>query len=107
MRRRHIAVVFAIVSALALSSARAQTKAKKTDAEIRKAIIADSIASYRGSCPCPYNRDRAGRNCGARSALQPPKRRLAAVLREGRHPEDGRRLSQGGRPVTSVSLCQW
>jgi hypothetical protein len=33
-----------------------------------RAIIADSIASYPGNCPCPYNTDRAGRSCGRRSA---------------------------------------
>jgi len=40
----------------------------KTDAEIAQEIIALSIASYSGSCPCPYNTDRGGRRCGGRSA---------------------------------------
>ena len=35
-------------------------------------IIAASIASYSGSCPCPYNFDRAGRRCGGRSAYSRP-----------------------------------
>lgn len=39
-----------------------------SEAEIKKAIIAESIASYPGNCPCPYNTDRAGRSCGKRSA---------------------------------------
>lgn len=39
-----------------------------SDAEIRDQLIQQSIASYRGNCPCPYNVDRAGRHCGARSA---------------------------------------
>lgn len=43
-----------------------------TDDEIRRAIIAESIASYSGSCPCPYNVDRAGRRCGKRSAYSKP-----------------------------------
>ena len=30
--------------------------------------IRQSIASYAGSCPCPYSVDRAGRRCGGRSA---------------------------------------
>ena len=47
-------------------------KAEKADAEIKQAIIKESIASYRGSCPCPYNVDRAGRRCGARSAYSRP-----------------------------------
>lgn len=41
-------------------------------AAIIKAIIADSRAGYYGSCPCPYNRDRAGRKCGRRSAWSKP-----------------------------------
>jgi hypothetical protein len=58
---------------VALASAAGQTKkVEKTDAEIRQAIINQSIASYRGSCPCPYNTDRAGRKCGARSAYSRP-----------------------------------
>ena len=49
-----------------------QSKSGKTDAEIRQEIIKESIASYRGNCPCPYNVDRAGRRCGARSAYSRP-----------------------------------
>lgn len=39
-----------------------------SEAEIKKAIVAESIANYSGNCPCPYNTDRAGRKCGKRSA---------------------------------------
>lgn len=38
-----------------------------TQAEIRR-----SIANYKGSCPCPYSVDRAGRKCGRRSAYSRP-----------------------------------
>lgn len=37
-----------------------------------KEIISQSIRSYPGSCPCPYNRDRGGRRCGGRSAWSRP-----------------------------------
>jgi hypothetical protein len=61
------------VFVLGLGIATAQTKqAVKTDAEIKQQIIKQSIASYRGSCPCPYNVDRAGRMCGRRSAYSRP-----------------------------------
>lgn len=43
-----------------------------TDKEIRALLIAESIAGYSGSCPCPYNADRAGRSCGRRSAYSRP-----------------------------------
>ncbi len=48
------------------------TQPPKTDAEIRQVIIKESIANYKGNCPCPYNVDRAGRTCGARSAYSRP-----------------------------------
>jgi hypothetical protein len=43
-----------------------------TDDEIRKYLIRESIASYPGTCACPYNVDRAGRRCGRRSAYSRP-----------------------------------
>jgi uncharacterized protein YraI len=43
-----------------------------SDSQIRKKIIRDSISSYPGSCPCPYNVDRGGRRCGGRSAYSRP-----------------------------------
>jgi SH3-like domain-containing protein len=36
-------------------------------ATIVQALIRESLASYPGNCPCPYNTDRAGRSCGRRS----------------------------------------
>jgi hypothetical protein len=43
-----------------------------TDEQIRSRIIAESISSYPGNCPCPWNTDRAGRRCGKRSAYDRP-----------------------------------
>lgn len=43
-----------------------------SNAVIVQRIIAQSIASYPGSCPCPYNTDRGGRRCGKRSAYSKP-----------------------------------
>jgi hypothetical protein len=43
-----------------------------TDDQIRQAIIQQSIASYSGSCPCPYNVARNGSSCGRRSAYSRP-----------------------------------
>lgn len=43
-----------------------------TGREIRALLIAESLAEYYGSCPCPYNVDRAGRSCGRRSAYSRP-----------------------------------
>src|SRR5437763_11102608 len=70
MKLRAMALVAVVVSVLAFATAWAQTK--KTDAQIKQDMIATSIAAYSGSCPCPYNRDRAGRSCGKRSAYSRP-----------------------------------
>lgn len=43
-----------------------------SDQEIRQLIIQDSVRGYPGNCPCPWNTDRAGRRCGARSAYSRP-----------------------------------
>lgn len=39
-----------------------------TDDQIKQQIIDDSIASYPGTCACPFNRARNGSSCGRRSA---------------------------------------
>lgn len=58
---------------LALAAAGTATQALgQSDAQIKQRIIRESIASYPGSCPCPYNVDRGGRRCGARSAYSRP-----------------------------------
>lgn len=48
------------------------TVADGTDAEVRSQMIARSIESYSGSCPCPDTRNRAGRRCGGTSAYSRP-----------------------------------
>jgi hypothetical protein len=49
-----------------------QPSMAQSDDDIKQKIIDQSILSYSGSCPCPYNRDRAGRRCGKRSAYSRP-----------------------------------
>lgn len=63
-----VALVFVIIP-----STFAQTpSAQMSDEEVRAQIVQESRANYSGSCPCPYNRDRAGRWCGGRSAYSRP-----------------------------------
>lgn len=64
--------IYGAIFGLAFAVSWAQTKAPKTDAEIKQQIINESIAAYRGNCPCPYNTDRAGHRCGKRSAYSRP-----------------------------------
>ena len=42
--------------------------AKMSDEAIAKEIIKESIDSYPGRCPCPYNVAKNGSSCGRRSA---------------------------------------
>jgi hypothetical protein len=52
-----------------VSSAQAQDNSRHpTDAQIKKQMIAESIAAYPGHCPCPYNSASNGSSCGRRSA---------------------------------------
>lgn len=62
------ALAYAVLALLALTV----PVAALTDADIRDAMIQGSIASYPGTCPCPYSTDRRGRSCGGRSAYSRP-----------------------------------
>jgi hypothetical protein len=66
MGRYLIAVAFCLLAVPAIGAQRL------SDAEVRQAVIQESLADYRGNCPCPYNVDRAGRSCGRRSAYSRP-----------------------------------
>lgn len=54
--------------ALISEGANAFQQQQLSDQQIRQQIIQQSIASYRGSCPCPYSIARNGSSCGGRSA---------------------------------------
>lgn len=50
----------------------AHAQSSLSDAEIRRALIRQSIASYPGPCPCPYNIMRNGKPCNTASAYSKP-----------------------------------
>ena len=62
---RWLALKTSMILLLQLGTAAA---AGPSDDEIRQMLINASIAAYPGNCACPYNVDRGGRRCGARSA---------------------------------------
>jgi hypothetical protein len=64
---RYAMTLLVVILAAATANADAAT-----DAQIRQAIIRQSLSSYPGNCPCPYNTDRIGRSCGRRSAYSRP-----------------------------------
>jgi hypothetical protein len=66
-----IVKVTAFLAALAVAFS-APAIAALSDSTIRQKIIQESIDSYPGNCPCPYNTDRAGHRCGGRSAYNRP-----------------------------------
>jgi hypothetical protein len=43
-----------------------------SDEQVKELIIRQSIASYSGRCPCPYNIMSNDRRCGGRSAYSRP-----------------------------------
>ena len=63
------------VTLAVLSAAPALAREPLSDAQIRQAIIHDSIARYQATghpCACPFNQMRNGKQCGARSAYSRP-----------------------------------
>ena len=47
-------------------------KSTLSEAQVKQQIINQSIASYSGNCPCPYNTTSNGSRCGRRSAYTKP-----------------------------------
>ena len=43
-------------------------RSSMSDQDVARMIIYQSISSYPGNCPCPYNRASNGSRCGKRSA---------------------------------------
>lgn len=59
-----------LIAALAFAPAAMATPSAPppTDAQIREALIQQSIASTPGNCPCPFNTAANGSRCGKRSS---------------------------------------
>ncbi len=66
-------ILVVIANSFAFASADQKNKTHKTnDAQVKKAIIQESIDSYPGNCPCPYSTASNGSRCGRRSAYSRP-----------------------------------
>lgn len=57
---------------MALASSTAISGEALTDEQVRQVMIRESVSSYPGNCPCPWNSDAAGHRCGKRSAHTRP-----------------------------------
>jgi hypothetical protein len=64
---RPFAVTLAVMLSLSLVPAAAQNTVS-----IKRQMIQQSIQTYPGNCPCPYNRASNGSRCGGRSAWSRP-----------------------------------
>ena len=61
-----------LVVLLLLVSSSVLAKNDLSDSQVKAMMIQDSIASYSGRCPCPYNLASNGSQCGRRSAYSKP-----------------------------------
>ena len=57
---------------LLLVSSSVLAKNDLSDSQVKAMMIQDSMASYSGRCPCPYNLASNGSQCGRRSAYSKP-----------------------------------
>lgn len=67
---RNTSLAFCLLVLLPFAVANARSSLN--DDQIREQMIRESISSYSGSCPCPYNSARNGSSCGKRSAYSRP-----------------------------------
>ncbi len=67
--KAHLYIYFAFTLFILLAAPPGHAQDTRT---IVRQIIQASINNYPGNCPCPYNTDRAGRQCGGRSAWSKP-----------------------------------
>jgi len=65
---KKIIIGFVALISLLCAFSVAGKEVQATDAAIVKLLIDDSISSYPGHCPCPYNSASNGSRCGKRSA---------------------------------------
>lgn len=68
---RYVAYIAAALL-ISVSFGNAKDLSPLTDTQIRVQLMKASVEGYSGSCPCPENRDSAGRRCGKRSAYNRP-----------------------------------
>jgi hypothetical protein len=67
-----VGIGFVAVLTLFCALSASGKEAQLPDSAIIKILIDDSISSYPGNCPCPYNSAKNGSRCGKRSAYSRP-----------------------------------
>lgn len=61
-------LLLALFCSTALAENQKGDRQPLTDEQVATALIKDSISTYPGNCPCPYNLASNGSKCGKRSA---------------------------------------
>lgn len=72
MKTKHPVTSVGLALLMVLAVASPSAGQAMSDAQVKQAIIRQSVASYSGSCPCPYSTARNGSRCGGRSAYNRP-----------------------------------
>ena len=72
MKKTKYTLTLLFISFLFTTSVFAITLNNTEISNIKQQIINDSISSYSGRCPCPYNTMKNGRLCGKSSAYSKP-----------------------------------
>jgi len=67
-----VVAVLSLTVIFAANAAETKPPGRLSNDQIKQEIIRQSIASYPGNCPCPYNAMRNGRRCGGNSAYSRP-----------------------------------
>ena len=64
--------IWILAAGLVVAGGGAAGQSALSDSQVRERIIAESVATYPGRCPCPWNRASNGSKCGGRSAWSKP-----------------------------------
>ncbi|MHC6657024.1 hypothetical protein [Aeromonas salmonicida] len=65
---KRLMLVVLLSACFSVSAKDKVAKVTMSDEQVKQQIIQESIDSYPGNCPCPYNHVRSGSRCGKRSA---------------------------------------
>lgn len=67
LKTARLCLLSALLMPLFFSSS-ASARGTMSDAQVKQAIIDESVSAYPGTCACPWNHARNGSACGRRSA---------------------------------------
>lgn len=68
MFMKNLLIVSLFLAGLSSSAGVQAKNTRLSDEQVKQQIIEESIASYPGTCACPFNTARNGSSCGRRSA---------------------------------------